>query len=326
VERGDSDQVQGAGGTIEKPGPSEIGPFVCLFGPTAVGKTDVITRLAERAQQIEVVGADSVQIYRGLDIGSAKPSGNLRSRVPHHLIDIRNPDEHYDVGDFVRDAETAISDIRSRGGFPIVTGGTAFYFRNLIFGLPETPASDPAIRDELASRLSSDGLPALRDELRRVDPESVKRIGENDSYRTLRALEVYRLSGMPLSRFKRRAEPRRDIRALILGLDRDRAELYEFIDRRVEMMFEAGLAAEVHALQAAGYGRDAPAMRAIGYREFFAVEQSRENIRAEIKKNSRRYAKRQLTFFRSLPGVEWFHTSDVDRLLSRVVSFFEEAA
>jgi tRNA dimethylallyltransferase len=291
-------------------------PVFVLFGPTGSGKTELLERLFTgngAPFAAELVSADSMQVYRGMDIGTAKPSPELRSKLPHHLIDIRGPDENFNAGDFVRLADAACVDITARGKLPVVSGGTGFYLKNFILGLGEAPPSDPAIRAELKRELAEKGAAALMSELAEKDPVSAARIHLNDSYRLLRALEVRRLTGLPLSSFAGHsaAGGRPDYRFLIVELCRPREELYRRIDRRCEEMFRAGLAAEVDALFRKGYTPGDPGMRAIGYREFFLRDENGawrlssdlDGVKALAARNSRRYAKRQLTFFAAMPNV-----------------------
>lgn len=295
---------------------------ILLFGPTAVGKTRLLFSVF--ADGYEVINADSMQVYRGMDIGTAKPAPSKRRALPHHLIDIRDPDEQYTVGDFVRDADSASRDITGRGRIPVVSGGTAFYFRNFLYGLPETPPSDPHLRDRLRKRLAEEGSAALHAELASVDPRSAVRISRADGYRITRALEVYELTGRALSDIDVPDSPRSGLNPLIIGLTRDRAELHERIERRVAAMFDAGLPEEVARLRERGYTADDPGMRAIGYREFYEYEDLDE-IRERIVVSSRRYAKRQMTFFRRLPGVEWVHPEDTATITRLVDRFFASA-
>jgi tRNA dimethylallyltransferase len=298
-----------------------------IFGPTASGKTDLLLRLFGRAdsQKAEVVSADSMQVYRGMDIGTAKPSPQERLQLPHHLIDIRNPDEQFTAGDFVRLAREAIDDIIRRGSIPIVAGGTGFYLKNLVLGLPEAPPSDPAIREALKAELQEKGPAALMEELARFDPVSAEKIHLNDEYRLLRALEVQRLCGRPLSSFSVsgaggaiNGESKYDFR--VIGLFSPREELYSRINARCAAMFERGLPDEVRGLYEAGYTPRDPGLRAIGYREFFVedppasgvyrLSQDIDGVRALVAMNCRRYAKRQITFFSSLPGAEWVNADE----------------
>ncbi|MFO8064561.1 MAG: tRNA (adenosine(37)-N6)-dimethylallyltransferase MiaA [Spirochaetota bacterium] len=300
---------------------------LCLFGPTASGKTALLTRL-----RAEVISADSMQVYRHLDIGTAKPSAAERAAVPHHLIDIKDPDEQYHAGEFVSHAERLVGEITERGRLPVVSGGTAFYIRNFVFGLPGTPQGSPQLRESLRARLSAEGAAALYEELQEVDPETAGRISPNDTYRILRGLEVYHASGHPLSSYPVPDTPRSDVDVTLVGIWREREELRARIDARVDSMMEAGLAREVEKVCRMGYGPEAPGLRSIGYREFFelagdvgcafsALEPARlSQIAEEIKRNTRRYAKRQMTFFRRLPGVQWVHAEDEAALLELTAS------
>jgi len=251
-----------------------------------------------------------MQVYRGMDIGTAKPSPREQSRIPHHLIDIKNPDEQFNVGEFVRRAEEVCLAAAGRGALPVVSGGTGFYLKNLVQGLSEAPPSDHLIRQSLKAELLSRGAASLMEELRGADPVSAERIHINDVYRLLRALEVYRLTGQPLSFFA--ASPKKVTDTfLLIGLRRSREELYRRINARTAAMFSAGLPAEVNRLFQAGYTPSDPGLKAIGYREFFVEENGwrlscdMAGVQALIAQNSRRYAKRQVTFFASLPDVKW---------------------
>jgi len=293
-------------------------PVLVLFGPTASGKTSLLQELFTEPRALcpaELISADSMQVYRGMDIGTAKPDQALREKLPHHLIDIRNPNEQFNAGDFVRLADEACAEIAGRSSLPVISGGTGFYLKNFIMGLPEAPPSDPAIREELKKELAQKGPQALLEELSRLDPVSAERIHINDTYRLLRALEVCRSSGRPLSSFG--AGKTRPYRFAIAEIRRPREELYRRIEARCEEMFRQGLAQEVAALFAQGYTPDDPGLRAIGYREFFvengtfapegipmgesadrwALSRDIEGVKALISRNSRRYAKRQETFF-----------------------------
>jgi tRNA dimethylallyltransferase len=299
-------------------------PLPILFGPTGVGKTELAERLARSFPGLEIVNADSMQVYRHLDIGTAKPSVALRRAIPHHLIDVVDPDVQFDAGQFVRRAEQAVKDIFARGGLPLLCGGTAYYLRSFLCGLPEAPASDPRIRWELKEELSSRGLGELLAELARVDPASRAAVAEADAYRVLRALEVHRASGRPLSSFANPSLPRADYAFLTLGLTRERSELYRRIDARVEDMFAAGLCREVAGLLARGYGPEDPGLRGIGYREFFLLQRgcwTLAELREAIQRDSRRYAKRQITFFKSLPGVQWLPAGEPERVVERIAGF-----
>jgi tRNA dimethylallyltransferase len=286
-------------------------PVLILFGPTASGKTGVLFDLFD-SDRAEVVSADSMQVYRGMDIGTAKPSIDERERLTHHLIDIRNPDEQFNAGDFVRLAGEACLNIASRGKMPVVSGGTGFYLKNFILGLSEAPPADEQIRVQLKNELHEKGVGVLMEELAAFDPVSAGRIHINDEYRLLRALEVIRLTGKPLSLYRMHS-PQGDFHFNIIGLRRPREELYRRINQRCELMFKHGLPDEVRRLYEAGYTPNNPGLRAIGYREFFIEDDNRswrlsddlEGVHALVAQNSRRYAKRQETFFASIPDVKW---------------------
>jgi tRNA dimethylallyltransferase len=293
-------------------------PVCILFGPTASGKTALLEELFAISPypipvNVEIISADSMQVYRGMDIGTAKPDAELQRRIPHHLIDIRNPNEQFHVGDFVRLADAACAEIAARSALPVISGGTGFYVKNFIYGLSETPPSDQALRDALQQEFLQKGPVPLFEELERLDRESAAKIHRNDTYRLLRALEVCRGTGLPLSSFAQGNDLRSSYRFLIIGIRGKREELYHRIDRRCDEMFRRGLPAEVEALFQQGYTPRDPGMRAIGYREFFVetydgegepaytLSRDIEGVKTLVARNSRRYAKRQLTFFSSLP-------------------------
>ena len=311
-------------------------PVLILFGPTASGKTSILQKLLNSSggipgyRQAEIISADSMQVYRGLNIGTAKPSAEERQLIPHHLIDIRDPNEQFNAGDFVRLADEACAEIASRGNLPIVSGGTGFYLKNFILGLSEAPPSNSQIRVQLKIELNEKGAAALMDELASCDPVSAERIHLNDEYRLLRALEVYRFCGKPLSSFEMNVEKRREnFRFIIIGLSRPREELYKRINLRCEEMFKLGLPAEVRSLYEAGYTPDDPGLRAIGYREFFIedpeephrwkLSQDTEGVQALIAQNSRRYAKRQITFFGGIPGVHRIECGSDDEAAADII-------
>jgi tRNA dimethylallyltransferase len=300
-------------------------PVLVLFGPTASGKTGILLELFNSSSKIqaEVVSADSMQVYRGMDIGTAKPSAEERGRLPHHLIDIRDISEQFNAGDFVRLADTACLEISSRGKLPVVSGGTGFYLKNFIMGLSSAPPSDLKIRTQLKQKLSEKGAAVLMEELAAFDTVSAQRIHINDEYRLLRALEVQRTSGRPLSSFETPvSEKRGNFFFIIIGLSRPREEIYRRINSRCAQMFQGGLAAEVQSLYDKGYTPNDPGLRAIGYREFFVsaadepgkwlFSQDIDGVQALVAQNSRRYAKRQITFFKNIPDVKWIEAGRSD--------------
>ncbi len=295
-------------------------PLVLLFGPTAVGKTDLLLQLFEGRG--EVISADSMQVYKGLDIGSAKPESWYLEKLPHHLISVLNPDEQFSAGDFVVQAERLIPEIYNRGKTPVISGGTAFYFKNFLYGLPDIPGIDNQFREDLNRELVEKGLPLLYQELCLCDPQSGERLNCNDSSRIVRALEVYRATGRTLSSFKLSDEMRDDYPMTIIGLERERAELYSRINRRVDIMFDQGLVSEMKRLIDEGVTSDYPSMRGIGYSEFFEMVNrgcmTFADLKDQIKQDSRRYAKRQITFFKSLRGVKWFSPLNIEGIKREV--------
>ena len=300
-------------------------PVVVVFGPTAVGQTDFLLHFDQIG---EIINSDSLQVYRHMSIGTAKPDESVTERIPHHLVDCIDPEDEFSAGDFVKQADKLCREIHERGRLPIISGGTGFFLKNFIYGLPAAPASSDQVRRKLQQRLDTEGLGKLREELHEKDPESWERIKPLDSYRILRALEVYYTSGSPLSDYKLPASPRSGYRFLLIGLVRDRAELYDRINRRVEAMFQAGLPEEYKKLRAMGYSPACPGLSAIGYREFSVMEElgslTLNDVKELIKQNSRNYAKRQITFFKALPDVHWMHPDQWQDAVNMVADFIEK--
>ncbi len=276
--------------------------IVCLVGPTASGKSDLGLRLAE-ALNGEIISADSALVYRGMDIGTAKPDAQARARVPHWLIDIRDPREAYSAADFVTDAEAAIAAIEARGKLPLIVGGTLLYVRALLQGLSELPAAAPGLRAQLADELRTRGRSALHDELREVDPVAAARIHPNDPQRLLRALEVFRQTGTALSTLQGAwtGAPRRA--GLLIGLlPATRALLHARIEARLDAMIASGFLEEVRTLMGLpGLHDDLPALRAVGYRQALGHlrgEYDLARFRELALYATRQLAKRQLTWLR----------------------------
>ncbi len=279
-----------------------------IVGPTGSGKTALALELAEKLRA-EIVNADSRLVYRGLDIGTAKPTEAERSRVPHHLIDIRPPDDPLDVAEFAALARTAIAEISSRRCGVLIVGGSGLYLRVLRGGIFEGPPASSELRDKLAARAHQYGVDQLHRELAAVDPEAARRIGVHDLYRITRALEVFELTGEPISAHQRRhAFARAEFESLTLAVAVERKQLYENIDRRFDEMIAAGLINEVRGLLAAGYSPERPPLKTIGYEQIAAYlrgEIDLETAVARAKQESRRLAKRQLTWFRHEPDLVW---------------------
>lgn len=275
---------------------------VLLLGPTACGKSALALAAAEQVP-LEIVSVDSAQVYRGLDIGSAKPSADERARVPHHLLDLREPEQPYSAADFVRDATQAIGAIGARGRLPLLVGGTMLYAHALRQGLSDLPAADPSVRADIDARARSRGWPALHAELARVDPLTAARLPPNDSQRIQRALEVYELTGMPLSQLQGSgAAPKLSLTTIAL-LPIDRAALHARIEQRFDAMLAAGFVDEVRRLSARGSDPELPALRSVGYRQalpYVRSECSFESFRSAAIAATRRLAKRQITWLRSM--------------------------
>jgi len=280
----------------------------CLLGPTASGKSQRALELAER-HPIEIVSVDSAQVYRGMDIGTAKPSAAERVRVHHHLIDVVDPTQRYSAGRFREDAILAVEGIFGRGNIPLLVGGTMLYYRALVRGLDPLPAGQPALRADIDARAAKLGWPALHAELERVDPVTAARLSPNDAQRIQRALEVWQLTGTPLSTLQRGAAPALPFALRTFALiPEDRAALHLRIAARFEQMLADGLVDELRALREryvlhAGL----PSMRCVGYRQAWAYLEGAYGL-AELRERgiaaTRQLAKRQLTWLRSLPAVE----------------------
>ena len=286
------------------------GRIAVITGPTATGKTALGVILA-RCLNGEVVSADSMQLYRRMDIGTAKPTPSEMQGVPHHMIDVADPEENYSAGRYVAEASACVDDILARGRLPIVVGGTGLYIDALVRGTDFAAApGDSALREELGAEYDALGGAAFREKLRAVDPDRAEKLHPGDKKRLVRAMEVYALTGRTITEHDAdtRACPPRYEAARIALTFRDRQDLYDRIDRRVDQMMELGLAEEVRALLDSGVPRTGTAMQAIGYKEIVraldgacTMEQAAEDIRRE----SRRYAKRQLTWLRRDPDLFW---------------------
>ncbi len=283
---------------------------VCLVGPTASGKSGLALELAEHCAG-EIVSADSRQVYRGLDVGTAKPTPGERARVRHHALDLVEPDEAFDAARFRVVAADAIADVHARGRTPLVVGGTGLYVRALLYGLCPAPPRVPALRAVLGGMVAARGAPALHRGLVALDPAAAARIAPNDAVRIVRALEVGLASGRRLSEWQaahRFAEPAYD--ALVIGLALPVAELDARIAARARAMLAHGFRDEVAALRARGLADDAPGLRAVGYAEMLAWLEGRrdaEETLAAVVLATRRFAKRQRTWFRREPGICWRH-------------------
>jgi tRNA dimethylallyltransferase len=291
---------------LDKTVPSE-NPGIAILGPTASGKTQLAVALALQFQG-EIVSCDALQVYRHMDIGTAKIPISQRQGIRHHLLDIREPGQDFSSGDYQRLAREAVREIHARGHLPFVVGGTGFYLRALIDGLFDGPARSEDLRARMRKIIARKGPRCLHRALRRMDALSAARIADTDAERIIRACEVYLLSGKPMSWWHQ--QPRDSFlgfRWLKIGIDMPREQLYQRIDRRVEEMFQNGLLEEVQFLMTK-HSQTSHAFKAIGYRqamEFLDGRFTREQAVEETQKESRHYAKRQLTWFRSDPEITW---------------------
>lgn len=302
-------------------------PVLAVVGPTATGKTALGVALAERFGG-EVISADSMQIYKGLDVGTAKVTPEETHGVPHHAVDIRTPDELFSVADFTALAAELEKEISARGRLPILVGGTGLYVQSFLYGVRFAAEKTPdGLREQLAAELAEKGPEAMYQELCRADPEAAAAIHPNNQVRVLRALEHFRATGRRLSEQKAQSlPPERPYRSLVLGLDfPERAQLYRRIDLRVDKMLEAGLLDEARLVYE---NRQAyrTAAQAIGYKEFFPYFEGTAPLDActeKLKQASRNYAKRQLTWFRHMDGVVWLDASAPD-VAARATALTEE--
>lgn len=310
-------------------------PLLVIVGPTAVGKSRVAVHLAKRLGT-EVLTADSRQVYRGMDIGMDKPTPEERQGVPHRLIDLVAPDQPFNVGEYRRQAMAEIDRLHREGRLPLVVGGTGLYVRALVRGLWEGPQADWSLRRRLEHEASLHGAESLHRRLAEVDPESAVRLHPHDLVKVIRALEVHHLSGRPLSEAHRRhGFARQPFATLLIGLTRPRPELYRRVDERVDVQLAQGLVEETRRLLAAGFSRHLGSMKGLGYRQiagYLAGEYDFDEAVRRLKRDTRHFAKRQLTWFRKEPGIEWWTLEEHDaadgiaaRLEARVRRFLSGA-
>jgi len=287
--------------------------IVVILGPTGVGKTAISLSLAERLHA-EIVSADSMQIYRGMNIGTAKATAADRARIPHHCIDLLEVTERYSAAQYQSDARAALAQIRQKEKLPILVGGTGLYLRAALEAYDFSDAKvDLSLRSSLQERAAQEGNLSLLNELESVDAKTAAKLHVNDAKRIIRALEVYYSTGKPISlaeQVTEQAEPLYQV--IYFGLTRPREQLYARIEQRVDQMFESGLTEEVRQLMQQGLTERVPAGQALGYKEFFPYFQgtvSLDSVTALLKQNTRRYAKRQMTWFRANQQIHWFDLS-----------------
>jgi tRNA dimethylallyltransferase len=301
---------------------------IVICGPTGIGKTSVGIELAEMFGG-EIISADSMQIYRYMDIGTAKPTADEQSRIPHHLIDLVDPDGDFDAAAFAQMAREKVMQLHHRRIMPFVVGGTGLYIKALLQGLFHSNPVDPAIRERLTNEAAENGGKSLYDRLQQVDPDTADRLHLNDTYRIIRALETVESSGKSISEHHQdhgfKDEP---FDALKMALQMDRPALYDRIDRRVDLMIEAGLVAEVKKLLEMGYPADLKSMQSIGYRHVADFLEGRlpwdECVRT-LKRDTRRFAKRQLTWFGADHQIQWYEPDQLKDMIGLVKGVFQSA-
>ena len=296
--------------------------LVFIFGPTGVGKTELSIRVAEGIG--EIISVDSMQVYQGLELGTAKPEERALESIPHHLVSVVAPDYRFSAGDFRRMAIAAIEKVRERGMTPILVGGTGLYFRALEYNLSEAPKADPGLREELY-RAEERKRGSLHNRLTAVDPETAHTLHPNDLIRIVRALEIYELSGMRFSEFKERntASP---FTILKVGLMIDRVQLYRKLEQRCMRMINNGLPGEVYGLLKRGCDERYPSMKGLGYSHFMQYFKGclsyAETVRLFVR-DTRRYAKRQFTWFRNESNVNWYSPDEYGKIRERIVEFLK---
>jgi tRNA dimethylallyltransferase len=302
--------------------------IIVVCGPTGIGKTATAIEIAQ-AFKAEIIGADSMQIYRRMDIGTAKPTPDEQSRIPHHMIDVIDPDAPFDAVRFGELARVAAAKLHERGILPLVVGGTGLYVKSFLYGMFESAPVDTKIRVRLRKEADDQGIDALYDRLKQCDPVTAHRLHPNDTYRIVRALETFEATGKPISAFQNShgfSGPLYD--ALKIGLIMDRAALYERINARVDAMMAAGFVAEVKNLLDAGYAGDLKSMQSIGYRhmvDYLQGRLTREECVRTLKRDHRRYAKRQLTWFGADKEIVWKAPGQISDIKALIAEFLNQA-
>ncbi|OQW32206.1 MAG: tRNA (adenosine(37)-N6)-dimethylallyltransferase MiaA [Nitrospira sp. SG-bin1] len=307
-------------------------PLIVLLGPTAVGKSRIAIHVAKHFET-EVLTADSRQVYRGMDIGTDKPTAEERQEVPHRLVDLVDPSEAFNTGWYRRVAMVEIERLYGAGRLPLVVGGTGLYIRTLVRGLCPAPEADSSVRADLKKLRNEQGRQGLYAELMRVDPETAARLHQNDESKILRALEVYRLSGRPLSAVQaEHGFQETPFSTLLIGLDRRKEILYRRIEERIDWQLAHGMVEETRRLLGQGYGRELGSMKGLGYRQvgaYLAQECDYAEMVRRFKRDTRRFAKRQMTWFRSEAGVIWLSIEDhepCERTAGRVIACIDHFA
>jgi tRNA dimethylallyltransferase len=292
--------------------------LIVIAGPTAVGKTDLSIRLAKKLRT-EIISADSRQFFKEMRIGTAKPDDLQLKEVPHHFVNSHSISDTYSAGDFERDVLRLLDDLFLKYDAVVMTGGSGLYIKAVLIGLDDLPAPLPGLRDSLTQRLAIEGLSALQNEISGIDPAFAKTSEISNPQRVLRALEVYHSTGVPISQYQQNMTRDRNFQAISIALDRDRKELYERIDQRMDLMISEGLVQEAKDLIAY---RTHHALQTVGYKEVYGFLDGlygEEEMVRLLKQNSRRYAKRQLTWFRHQGKFEWFNPGEYEKILSYIL-------
>ncbi len=294
---------------------------IVVVGPTAIGKTSLAIEIAKE-YSCEIISVDSMQVYRYMDIGTAKPTRVEQEAVPHHLIDVADPDDNYTVARFVTEAEKAIESTRERGRIPLLVGGTGLYLKGLLQGLFEIPPVDPSIREKIKCRLKEKGVNKLYEELKEIDPQTASRLHPHDTQRVLRGIEIYHSTGTPWSEHIVEQNKRKTSGSVLkFGLTCDREVLYERINQRVEVMVQQGLVDEVEALLKMGYHGNLKSMQSIGYRHILKYLEGSwdwEKTLTLLARDTRHYAKRQYTWFNSDPEILWVQPDQIDEIKAHI--------
>jgi len=310
---------------LKKQNSNPFKKIVFLFGPTSVGKTQLLSKLD--SDKFSVINADSIQVYKGLDIGSAKVGKKILDKIDHHLIDILDPTEQFSVAKFIQEADKAVHKIHSENKIPVISGGTAFYFKHFLYGLSDAPPSDPKIREKVEKIINDNSLVFAYNLLKQVDPVTANRININDKYRISRALEVFYTCNKPLSSFDLPTTYRNNMDPLIIGLYREKEEMIARLKLRFTLMLEAGLLDEIKDLVKNNAQESWPGMQGIGYKEFFIAMKTGELTLSQIGElivfNSKKYAKRQYTFFKSFENVVWKHAEKEDEIISLIGNYIK---
>jgi len=304
-------------------------PLVVILGPTASGKTDLVCVL-NKSIPLEVITCDSMQCYKGMDIGTNKPTKEIQNSVKHHLLDIESPDEPYNAGKFIRLANSAVRDIRKRNILPVIVAGTPLYLHAFLYGIMDAPSASPELRAKFEQEAKSNGIESLWERLKQIDPERASQIHPHNLRRVIRALEIYELTGSTMSDLLKMTKPYKG-KVFLFGLRCPREELYQRINDRVDLMFECGLVEEVKLLLKKSQNRSTPALQAIGYKEvvkYLSDNCTLDEAIEEIKKNTRRFARKQMAWWKREKNIIWLecrHQRDISESAMTIIDYVSDA-